>query len=154
MAKEQPIGFGDFILSLLPLMAMVGIGLGVLHLISDEMPIFGAVLLTFLSLIPLSIGPLFLMLVAYGKGMPDAMFPIAISFNHLRFKLVLPVFFLVIGWMFDLLPSLPFLIWGGLGAIYSVFCLWLTAGLVGRELFVTKSYSYLFAAGALCLAIL
>jgi hypothetical protein len=154
MAKDQPAGFGDFILSLLPLMAMVGVGLGSLHLISDEMPIFGAILLTFLSLIPLSIGPLFLMLVAYGKGMPENMFPIAISFNHLRFKLVLPVFLLVIGWMFDLLPNFPFLIWAGLGAIYFVFCLWLTAGLVSRELSVTRSYSFVFATGALCLAIL
>lgn len=154
MAKDQPAGFGNFVLSILPLMAMVGIGLGVIHVTTGEMPVIGAILLTFLSLVPLSIGSIFLMLVAYGKGMPDAMFPVAIDFNHLRFKLVLPVFLLVIGWMFDLLPNIPFLVWAGLGAAYFVFCLWLTARLVDRKLSIAKSYSYLIATGALCLAIL
>ena len=154
MAKDQPAGFGDFVRSLLPLAGLVALGLGSLHATNRDMPLVGAVLLTFLSLIPLSIGPLFLMLVAYGKAKSEQMFPIAIAFNHLRLKLVFPVFLLVIAWIFAWLPTLPLILWAALGAAYFVLCLWFTTRLVQPFLGLSTGLSALVALGALCLAVL
>lgn len=154
MPQNKAAGFGAFILSLLPLVALVGIGLGALHLASSEMPLVGAILLTFLSVIPLSIGPVFLMLVAFGKGETGIIFPLAIAFNRLRLILVLPIFVLVLSWIGERLPDIPTMIWTAAGMVYFALCLWLTTKLVRHFLPFSPLLSALIATGALCLAVL
>lgn len=154
MNAREAGSFGGFVSSLLPLMALVALGLAGLHLSGEDMPIIGAILLTLLSAIPLSIGPLFLMLVAYAMGKASLMLSLASAFNHLRFKLVLPVFILILCWMGGWLPVLPMAFWIGLAVLYFLICLWFTTRLVRCYLPLSPLLGSAIAAGALCLAIL
>ncbi|MCT4655846.1 MAG: hypothetical protein N4A65_08550 [Cohaesibacter sp.] len=151
---DKPASFGTFASSLLPLMLLVAVALVGFHFTSNEMPLIGALLLTLLSAIPLSIGPLFLMLVSYGLGKGEAMYPLAVAFNRLRFWLVLPIFALVMAAMANLLPLKVSPLLAALGGAYFLVCLWFVQRLVARYLPLSTLMGYLTALGAMCLAIL
>ncbi|MCV6547007.1 MAG: hypothetical protein OIF56_06955 [Cohaesibacter sp.] len=154
MTKDHPASFGGFVASLLPLAGLVFVALVYLHITRSDMPLIGVLLLSFLSLLPLSIGPIFLMLVCYGLGQSGQMLALAIAFNRLRLKLVLPVFLFMTGWMLGWLPFLPLMVTILLAGAYFLACLFFTARLIQRYLELPMHWLCLSALGALCLAII
>lgn len=151
--------FKGFVLSLSPLVALAFSGLMMLACLLDSINYPGALLLSFIATIPLSVGPVFLGLVAFAREKQSKAYSLMVAFNWLRLRLLMPV--LVIG--FSMLAAenadwFSFSTWlapiGLVSALYGLYCIRRTAGLVGSVLECTRLLAVVLATIAIFLAIL
>lgn len=151
--------FRGFALSLAPLVSLAAAGLMTLAHFVDEINYLGALLLSFIAIIPLSIGPVFLGLVAFAREEQDKAYPLMAAFNWLRLRLLVPVLIvgslaLVAQKMALLDISQHLLSLGLVAALYGLYCIRRASGLVGSLLECSRPLAAALATIAIFLAVL
>lgn len=151
--------FNGFAFSLAPLLGLAIAGLMTLATLSDGINYLGAMLLSLIAIIPLSIGPVFLGLVAFAREEPHQAYGLMASFNWLRLRLLGPVLLTSLGILAALQRDLfslsdMLLPLGLVGALYGLYCIRRAAGLVGSMLECSRPLAFILATIAIFLAVL
>lgn len=151
--------FKGFAFSLAPLVGLASAGLMTLAHFVDGIAYPGALLLSFIAIIPLSIGPVFLGLVAFAREEPDRAYGLMVAFNWLRLRLLVPVLLLGLAILsaqiMDLLSVSHILLPLGLvGALYGLYCIRRASGLVSSILDCSGPLAVALATIAIFLAVL